>query len=1067
MFSVLQLTAQTQPRWMQQPAISPDGKWIAFEYKGNIFKVSVAGGEAVPLTITSYYSGYPIWSHDSKKIAYASDRYGNFDVYVMNADGSGTARLTFSSAKDIPYDFSKDNQQVLFGTNRHDVYTSARFPLDGLFMKLYRVPVKGGTSIMLNSAGMEYATLNEKGDKIIYQDRKGYEDPWRKHHTSVVTRDIWVYDLPTKTYTKVSDYKGEDREPVWGSSDTFYYLSERNGNQNLFKSSLTSPAKVTQLTSLDKNPMRNLSRSDDGTFAFTYTGDLYTLKEGLAPQKVNITLTADFAGDKITTLPVQGDASEMEVSPDGKQVAFVYRGDVFVTSVDGATTKRITNTPYQERMVHFSPDGLSLMYSVEHEGSWDIEETSIVNKDEPYFFAATVLKSEPIIATDKDEFGGIYSPDGKKIAYLEERNILKSYDIATKKTVTLIPEGVNYSYQDGDQYFTWSPDSKYLLAVSGENALRENVVLIKADGSSGRIDITESGFSNNYPQFGMGGKMMYWKSDKQGMKNLSGDGQYDVYAMFFDQKTYDKFILDKEDLELLTDQEKRDTLPKTSDSLKNKRALAVAKKAPETFEPDLHNLDDRTVRLTVSSTEILSPQLSKDGEKLFYLAKYEKGYDLWMETLRTRDTKMLVPLNAPDGDLELSKDGKSLFLLSGGNIKKIGVDDGKVTPVKINSTMKLDAAGERAYILDHVYKQVAKTFFDPKLQGVDWKYYHDVYKEFLPYITNDYDFQVLLSEFLGELNASHTGGTYSAHIPNGDVTASLGLLYDLNKGGKGLLVKEIIEGGPFDYSGSHMQKDAVIEQIDGTPITDEVDWSQLLNGKVGAFTRIGFTAGGKHYEETIKPISPSLETNTLMYNRWVRLMEHLTDSLSGGQVGYVHVRSMNDPSFRVTFDKVLGKNLNKKALIVDSRFNGGGNLHDDLVTFLSGKLYMTLRPQGHLIQGGEPFNKWTKPSCVLMSEGNYSDAYLFPFAYKALGIGKLIGMPVAGTGTGVWWEKQINPQIVFGIPMWPFYGLGENHATENHQLEPDIMVLNEYSKILAGEDQQLEAAVKEMLKTVK
>lgn len=184
-------------------------------------------------------------------------------------------------------------------------------------------------------------------------------------------------------------------------------------------------------------------------------------------------------------------------------------------------------------------------------------------------------------------------------------------------------------------------------------------------------------------------------------------------------------------------------------------------------------------------------------------------------------------------------------------------------------------------------------------------------------------------------------------------------------------------------------------------------------------------------------------------------------------MGYVHVRSMDDPSFRVTFDKVLGKNNNKEALIVDSRFNGGGWLHDDLVTFLSGKLYFTLRPQGNVTTGGEPLNKWTKPSCVLMSEGNYSDAFMFPYAYKELGIGKLIGMPVAGTGTAVWWETQINNRIVFGIPMIATYGAGETHATENHQLDPDILVSNEYNKVLAGEDQQLETAVKEMLKTIK
>jgi len=181
----------------------------------------------------------------------------------------------------------------------------------------------------------------------------------------------------------------------------------------------------------------------------------------------------------------------------------------------------------------------------------------------------------------------------------------------------------------------------------------------------------------------------------------------------------------------------------------------------------------------------------------------------------------------------------------------------------------------------------------------------------------------------------------------------------------------------------------------------------------------------------------------------------------------VHVRSMDDPSYRVTFDKVLGRNINKKALIVDTRFNGGGWLHDDLVTFLGGKQYFTLHPQSHTTLGGESFNKWTKPSCVLMSEGNYSDAFMFPYAYKELGLGKLIGMPVAGTGTAVWWETQIDNTLYFGIPMIATYGANETHATENHQLEPDIRVNNDYNKVLYGEDQQLEAAVKEMLKTIK
>jgi Tol biopolymer transport system component len=1057
--------------WMQQPAISPDGNWIAFEYKGNIFKVAASGGTAVPLSINSAYNGYPVWSHDGKSIAFASDRYGNFDVFIMPANGGTATRLTFNSSKDIPYDFSADNQTVYFGTRRYDVSTSVRFPDDYYFTKLYKVPAKGGRSLMVNSAGTEYVHFNKTGDKFIFQDRKGYENPYRKHHTSAVTRDIWIYDTKANTYTKVSPFVGEDREPVWGDGNKFYYLSERNGNQNLFGSSEADINTVTQLTTFEKDPVRNLSRSDNGTFAFTQGGDVYTLKEGQQPQKVSVTGSADFNGDQIKNIPVKGEATEIAVSPDAKEVAFVYRGEIFVTSADGAVTKRITNTPYQERMIEFSPDGRSILYSVEKGGSWDIYKVSLANKNEPYFYASTTLTVEPVIATPKDEYQAIYSPDGKKIAYLEERNSIKVFDIASKTTTTLLPEGINFSYADGDQYFAWSPDSKYILAQSSEGAISfisTQVVLIKADGSGKRINLTQSGFSNGNPQWGMNGKMMYWLSDKNGMKNLSRGSQADVFGMFFDQAAWDKYQLSKDDLALKNEQEKRDSIEIKKAEAKKKKGKDTTKKKEPEFVPNVDNVDNRTERLTISSTDLADASLSNDGEKLYYLAKYEKGYNLWVTMPRTNETKVLAELNAPNGSLTMSKDGKTLFVLAGGNIMKVNVDDGKITPVQINTNMELNTAAERAYIFDHIYKQVPKKFFDPNLQGVDWKYYHDNYAKFLPHIDNNYDFEILISEFLGELNASHTGGGYMANFPDGDATASLGLLYDFSAGGNGLKVTDIIAGGPFDIEKTKLKKGCIIDKIDGEAITDDRDWAKLLNRKAGKYTLISFhnPKTSEQYQETVKPITKEVESDKLLYDRWVKKMEKLTDSLSNGEVGYVHVRGMNDPSFRVTFDKVLGRNVAKKALIVDTRFNGGGWLHDDLVTFLGGKLYMTLRPQGNKTSGGESFNKWTKPSCVLMSEGNYSDAFMFPYIYKELNIGKLVGMPVAGTGTAVWWETQIDNSIYFGIPMIATYGMNETHATENYQLDPDIKVVDDYNKELAGEDQQLEAAVKEMLKEI-
>jgi tricorn protease len=1062
--------AQQHLLWMQQPVLSPDGQWIAFEYKGNLFKVSSGGGTAVPLTINSAYNGYPVWSHDNKSIAFASDRYGNFDVYLMPAEGGNATRLTYSSDKDIPYDFSVDNQKVYFGTDRHDIYTSVRFPGNAYFMKLYEVPVKGGRSVMFNSAGSEYVHFNKTGDKFIFQDRKGYEDPWRKHHTSAVTRDIWVYSVPNKSYTKVSSYVGEDREPVWGSGDTFYYLSERNGNQNLYRSSLADASTVTQLTTFTKDPIRNLSRADNGLIAFTQSGELYTFKEGAQPQKVNVDLKADFNGDQLQNIPVKGDATEISVSPNGKEIAFVYRGEVFVTSADGNITKRVTNTPYQERMVTFSPDGRSLLFSVENSTSWDIYKADIAKSNEPYFFAATTLNISPIIATGKDEFQGIYSPDGKKIAYLEERNVIKVFDIATKKTVAVLPQGINFSYSDGDQYFEWSPDSKYLLAQSSEGSFsRSEVALIKADGTGERINLTQSGFNDRRPQWGMDGKMMYWLSDKEGMKNLARGSQTDVYAMFFDQAAWDRFQLSKDDIDIRKQEEKRDSTNRATTT--TTPANAKTPKGVQAYEylPNFKNLDVRTARLTIAPADITGNVLSKDGEKMYYLAKYDKGYDLWVIQTRTHESRVLANLNVQTGSLDLTPDGKSLFVLAGGNIMKVNVDDGKMTPVKINGSMDLDAGAERAYVFEHAWKQVSKKFFDPNLQGTDWNYYHTTYAKFLPHINNNYDFQVLLSEFLGELNGSHTGGRYSPVFPNADETAALGLLYDQTRGGNGLLVEAIITSGPFDVARTKMKKGYIIDKIDGEAITADIDWTRLLNHKAGKYTLVSFhdPKTNQQYEENVKPVTTRFENSVLMYKRWVNMMEYMTDSLSHGQIGYVHVQSMNDPSFRITFDKVLGRNYDKKALIVDTRFNGGGWLHDELVTFLGGKLYFELRPQGNKTTGGESLSKWTKPSCVLMSEGNYSDAFMFPYAYKSLNLGKLVGMPVAGTGTAVWWERQIDGTLVFGIPMVSSWGRGETHPTENHQLEPDIKVLNQYKNVLNGEDEQLEAAVKEMLLQVK
>ena len=1058
-FYTFTTTAQNNALWLRYPAISPDGKTIAFGYKGDIYLVASAGGTAIPLTIHEAQDMMPVWSHDGKSIAFASDRNGNFDVFVMPVTGGTPVRITYNSAGDFPFDFSPDDKQIILGSARNVQAANVRFYSPRLFQNLYTVPVTGGRPVLLSGAGMERAHYNSKGNEIVFEDRKGYEDPWRKHHTSSVTRDVWTMDVKNGTYKKISDFSGEDREPVYSSNDdAIFYLSEKNGNQNIYKKMLQGTIPERQLSSFKTNPVRHLSISKANTLCFTNDGEIYTLTDGGSPKKVSVQILNDGRQNAEKNVTVNGNVGSFALSPNGKEIAFVTRGEIFVTSVDGTQTKRITNTPEQERMVEWSPDGKSLIYAAERNNNWDIYTSTLVRKEEPYFYASTVLKEEPLIATSAEEFLPKYSPNGKEVAYLENRNVLKVYNIATKQTHTLIPQGKNYSYADGDLDFNWSPDGKYVIAddeyfgFGGSHA-----AIIKADGSGTPLHPINSGFGEANPKWAMGGKLMTWTNNKEGRRSLAfqGNRELDIYGAFLDPAAYDEFKLSKDEYTLFKDTavNKKDSTAKKDTTLNKK------------WMPDFANIDNRKIRLTINSSSISDYAVTPDGSKVYYLASFEKGYDLWVTEPRTHDTKILAKLSGSPSGIEISKDGKSIFVTNNGSLLKID-DAGKSTSINISAEMVWDAAKERQYIFDHAWRQVKAKFYDPKIHGIDWSMFKETYAKFLPHISNNYDFQELLSEMLGELNASHTGGRYSPQPTNPDATATLGFLYDESFTGNGLKIAEVITGGPADKTLSKIRSGQIIEKIDGESITDKDDWAKFLNRKMGKNTLLSMydVKNNNRFEESLKPISFG-EESALMYKRWVKIMYDKVDKLSGGKVGYVHIQGMNDGSYRTVVDEVMGRNKTKQALIVDTRFNGGGWLHNDLNTFLSGTSYLRFEPQGNKVPPAEPMDRWQNPSCVLMSEGNYSDAFIFPYVYKANNIGKLIGMPVPGTGTAVWWETQIDPTIVFGIPMVATIGK-ENRPTENLQLEPDIKVPLNYEDLLTGNDTQLEAAVKEMLKEI-
>ena len=604
MLMTMAVTAQTNPLWMRFCAISPDGNTIAFSYQGDLFTVATQGGTAHQLTSNDAYDAYPVWSPDGQSIAFASAREGSLDVYLIGKDGGTPKRLTTDSGNETPLTFLDDKTVLVEATDmptaQSILFASRSFP------QVYQVSTSGGRARLFSALPMQDLSINARGD-ILYHDIKGYEDPYRKHHTSSITRDIWLNQ--GGHFTKLTSFNGEDRTPRWApDGNAYYYLSEQDGMFNVYKNSINGQAR--QLTRHTNHPVRFLTVANNGTLCYSYNGEIYTLREGGEPQRVNITVNADRSEKELIRQIKRDGATAISVSPSGKEVAFVMHGDVYVTSVEYNTTKQITDTPEQERTIDFSPDGRSIVYDSERDGMWRIYQTSIKNKDEKLFTYATDLVEEQLTNTGHTSIQPQYSPDGKSVAFLEDRATLRAVDVKTKAVRTLMDGKYIYSYSDGDVWFEWSPDSRWLLSsYIGEGGWNsQDIALVNASGNGEVHNLTESGYNEGNGKWVLGGKAMIFTSDRAGYRSHGSWGsEDDVYIMFFDLDAYERFTMTKEEKvlqeEAQKEKKKEQDKEKTASNDKKSKKKDSKKKNAEDDKPavpalvfDLENCRDRIAR---------------------------------------------------------------------------------------------------------------------------------------------------------------------------------------------------------------------------------------------------------------------------------------------------------------------------------------------------------------------------------------------------------------------------------------------------------------------------------------
>lgn len=1071
---------ESETRWMRYPALSPDGTTIAFTYQGDLYTVPATGGRATQLTTHAAHDTQPRWSPDGQHIAFASDRLGSFDVYVVSREGGAPLRLTTHSGSEKPLAW-QDKEHVLFESNVMPTAQSIQF-FSRSFPQVYRVDLKGSRPELFSTLPMQDIHLSSDGQQLLYHDSKGYEDPWRKHHTSSITRDVWLASRNAQgawLHRQLTHFAGEDRNPVWTPDHkAFYYLTEENGTFNIARRGLNEE-KSSLITTFKQHPVRFLTSSTSGLLCFGHDGSIYTLQPGGQPQRVSIDLRNDQTERAMTQLLRSQGATEVAVAPGEKEIAFVLHGDVYVTSTSYTTTRRITNTPEQERNITFAPDGRSIAYASERNGLWQIYQTSLVRKDEKQFAYATSLKEEQLIKSAHTSFQPQYSPNGKELAFLENRTTLRVLNLRSKQVRTVMEGKYEYSYSDGDQHFSWSPDSRYLLTgyigTGGWN--NKDIALVHASGQKPIVNLTESGYVERDAQWVLDGKAMLYTSDRAGYRSHGSWGaERDYYLMFFDLDAYERFHMNKEELALAdaakAEEAKRKAAAAQAATAKNKKnkknktktATPDSTAAPQRLDLDLEHRFDRIVRLTPTSTQLGDAVLAHDGSKLYYLAAFEGGFDLWEQNLRERGSRV-VAKGIGYGMLTADKKTDHLFFASSNSLKKLNTKSFAQEAINYEAQFDHRPAQERAYIFDHAWQQVKDKFYKSDLHQTDWDFYRQSYRRFLPSINNNYDFAELLSEMLGELNASHTGARYSGR-GGAMSTAALGLFFDEQHQGKGLRIAEVLARGPFATRNTGVKAGDILEHIEGTPLEAGADYYPLLEGKTGRPLRVGVLtpSTGKRREVTVRPISAGQQAD-LLYKRWVKRNRAMVDSLSGGRLAYVHVQGMNSESFREVYSELLSDaNRQKLAVIVDTRHNGGGWLHDDLITLLTGKEYQQFVPRGQYI-GSDPFAKWVKPSCLLVCEDNYSNASGFPSLYKDLNIGPIIGAPIPGTMTAVWWETQMDRSLIFGIPQVGVRDMQGRYG-ENLQLTPDYVVYNTPEEVATGRDRQIETAVQVMLQKV-
>jgi tricorn protease len=1009
--------------FVSDPTLSPDGQTVAFVYENDLWQVPAAGGTAYRLTAFEGKVSVPRFSPDGQWIAFTSTRDRNANVYLMPAAGGEIKQLTWHQGADVVDSWSWDSKRIYFHSSRENMSS------------VYTISIEGETPQRLfdHYFNVEHHLVEHPltGELLFTESWESLRFPHRKRYRGEHRPDILSYNPQNDTFVNLTDFEGQDLWPTIDKNGVLYFASdEYNGEYNLYT---FNNGQKEQLTRFERSIQRPQVSANGNLVVFVkdyrmYTYDVASGQSDLLDvslfQAPNLALEQSFA--------VKGNISWFDVSPDEKKLAFVSRGELFVSDIEGKFIRQMPVNP-DERVIEvkWMGDNKTLLLTRTHQGWANL-----------FTINADGRSSERQIENTRQTSRLLtLSPDHKMAVYLSGRNEVKVVDLQSMQARVAVRDEL-WGFQNSAPSF--SPDGEYVLFTAFRNF--EQDVMIHHLKSGETFNLTSSGVSQRQPWWSPDGKYIYVVTDRVNPNYPRGNVRTSIYRIalhrFADPLRSNAFD------EIFSEDQKKDTLPPK---------IVI----------DRNRVEDRWEQMAVRGGVQWAPQVfrHKDGQVMLFMSDHEKGepalWNMVMNPFEERKTEKISGANPGSSPLICQVKGK-YWVLASGNIHKLDVDGNKMEPVEMDFSFSRKLGKEFRQIFYETWATLDENFYDDDFHGVDWNKMLDYYAEFLPHLRNRENLRVLLNDMLGELNSSHMGfnSTGKEEEPFFKYeTAETGLIFSKDKP---FTVDRIITNSQLDLTHKSVLPGDILIAVNGSKIKegDSRDKYFYFAGRP-AEIELSFRRGRDEFSVVTRPHTPQ-QISDLLYDEWIRWNRQYVEEKSNGRVAYVYMKNMGAESLEQFLIDMTTFAAPKDALLFDIRHNRGGNVHNDVLQFLAQRPYLNWKYRGGSLAPQPNFAPSAKPIVLVINERSLSDAEMTAEGFRQLELGKIVGIE-----TYRWIIFTSGKSFVDGsscrLPSWGCYSLdGKN--LEMTGVAPDIETSETFHDRLHNRQPQLDRAIEELLK---